>query len=64
MKKITLKGFDYDSVQCRLNVKGHGNLTLFDVSKDGLHNLSGKIYDLDVELNEDKRLLIIGVDEV
>jgi|WetSurMetagenome_2_1015567.scaffolds.fasta_scaffold137872_2 hypothetical protein len=64
MKKISIKGFDYDSVQFRLHVNGHGNLTLFEISKDGVHNLSGRIYDPEVELDSDNRLYIVGVDEV
>ena len=56
--------YDYDLVQFRLHVDGHGNLTLFEISIAGLYNLSGYICDPDVELNENNQLLIIGFDMI
>jgi len=60
---ITLKKYDYDNmIMAQLYVKGHGNLTLFEVSEDGMRNVSGFIYDSSVELDNDNRLKIVGVD--
>lgn len=64
-KTITLKKYDYDSmIMVRLYVKGHGNLTLAEISFDGMRNLCGNIYDPEVDLDDDSRLKIIGVDTI
>ena len=60
---IKLKKYEYDNmIMVQLYVKGHGDLTLFEISLDGMRNLSGFIYDPKVELDNDNRLKIVGVD--
>jgi len=65
IKIITLKKYEYDNmIMVMLHVRGHGNLTLVEISFDGVRNLCGNIYDPEVDLDDDSRLKIIGVDTI
>jgi hypothetical protein len=65
MTNISLSRYvNDDVVLLRTSVKGHGQLTLIEISNDGLSNLSGELYDPKFELDGNKRLIIKGVDEI